>query len=299
MVNLATRRHIVSFLAMSVFVLGASAQQETPDRLPANASPRDSLPSYLQPVGTPAMQDQPDSLKADRTGLNPDHIASIESTLALPSIFAPSRRTFRPSVIVTPGTAAFRLWDGSVIAASGSRSSMPGLMGIEQGRLSFVQEFGNLTLTAYASATHYGYFRGLQTAYGFGGSLRYRFNDKWSMTLFGSYSTGASPLTPAMAGYMKAPCFGGYASYEINEHWGINVGAKATRSLVTNRWEAQPIVAPYYKINGNAAIGVDVGGILYNVIQNAVERQNNSRPNPTIGPPVGGPPPVAPRPDKY
>lgn len=295
MVNLATRL-VIFLLAISVSGSVAYAQQETPDVLPESPARHDSIPSYMQPVETVA---NPDSMVSVNTPLPPGYVASIESTLALPSVLAPQQQTFRPSATFLPGVAAFRLWNGGVIAVSGATGSMPGLMGIEQGRVSFIQSFGNLTATVYASAAHYGYFRGLQTAYGFGGKLNYRINDRWSLTLFGSYTTALSPLTPAMAGYMAAPNFGGYVSYEISDHWGINVGAQATRSLVTNRWEAQPIVEPYYKINGNAAIGVDVGGILYNMIRSNAESRGNYRPNPTIGPPVGGPPPVAPRPDKY
>lgn len=190
------------------------------------------------------------------------------------------------------------LWDGASISASGQTVSLTGMGAIERGRLSLIQRVGPVTLTAYGSASHYGYFRGMQTAFGFGGSIDWRISPRWSLTLFGSYSTPLHPLTPGMAGYMDAPNFGGYASYDINEHWGISVGAQATRSLVTNRWEAQPIVMPYYKINDKAAIQVDVGGILYNAIKDYSESRTGHRANPTIGRPVGGPPPVAPHPGR-
>jgi len=252
-----------------------------------------ALPSYMQPAKSP--------------GTYPDFksrplLEGVKRTLAMPSMFSIGNYpgNMAPRTAYAPGAVSFRVWDGGALNISGQSSSLPGLMNIEQGNLSFSQQIGNLTFTAFARASHYGYFSGMQTTWGFGGSLNYRMNPHWSLTVFGSYTTGGHPLTPAMAGWMEAPRFGGYLTYDIDEHWGINIGGQATRSLVTNRWEAQPIVMPYYKIDGKYPIGVDVGGILYNVLKNASEQSNGHyRSNPTIGPPVGGPPPVAPRPDKH
>ena len=289
--------HLI-LLAISL-VCGSAVAQEIPTRLPGKPDslpPIDAdssaLPSYMHPVKK-APQSSPIEHELQ--------LESVRRTLAMPSLFAPATdmTNMAPRTFATPGQVVVRPWDGAAIAASGNLSSLPGLMNIERGQLTFSQQFGNFTLQAYASATHYGYFSGMQTAWGFGGSLNYRFNNHLSITVFGSYSTAVHPFTPAMAGYMDAPNFGVYLTYDINDRWGIDVGAQATRSLVTNRWEAQPIVMPYYKIDGKHKIGVDVGGILYNVFKNASESSNGHyRVNPTIGPPVGGPPPVAPRPDK-
>lgn len=283
----------ITLLALLSALFSAMAQQELPDRNPALPLPGDSVHSFMRPVSPDAIapSPEPNLEKAEM-------LSNVKSTLSLPSVFAPAPVRLDSPVVTAPGYAGFHLWKGASAYATGSTTSLPGLMGIESGQVGFTQQIGNLTVSAYASANHYGYFRGMQTYFGFGGSLNYRFSPRLAITVFGSYSTGLTPLTPAMAGYMSAPNFGGYVSYDINEHWGVNVGAQATRSLVTNRWEAQPIVEPYYKINGKAAIGVDVGGILYNVLKSHSEQKNGYRSNPTLGPPVGGPPPVAPRPDK-
>lgn len=228
-----------------------------------------------------------------------ESIDRVESTLRLPSVFAPVGNLYRtPSMVAMPGMVGFKLWKGASITVDGASASMPGLMGIESGRLTFNQDFGRFSFSAWGNVDKFGYFRGLQTSWGFGGQLSYRFNERLSMTVFGSYSSPLNPHTVAMAPYISAPNFGGYVTYDINDHWGVHVGAQATRSLVTNRWEAQPIVMPYYKINGQAAIGVDVGGILYNVLKDYSSRKNSQYGNPTIGPPVGGPPPVAPHPGR-
>lgn len=284
-----------SFLVLTAFA--AFSQNTLPSQELPSDLPADSVPSYMKPVSNlPLSADSiapqsPESLSA--------RMRQFEATMSEPLFPHISMEPITSVGTMVPGVATFRLWDGGYAVASGSSASYPGLMGIESGSLSFIQQLGNFTFTAYGAADKYGYFRGLQTSYSFGGSLSYRINPKWAITVFGSYSTPLHPVGMAMAGYMDAPNFGGYATYDINEHWGIHVGAQATRSLVTNRWEAQPIVMPYYKINGKAAIGLDVGGILYNAVKNYQDRKSGYRSNPTIGPPVGGPPPVAPRPDKH
>lgn len=285
------KRYFLIFLLLSASLYG-KAQQEIPSVLPGKEA-GDTLPSYLKPVTTELR----DSASAPR--LTPEQARVLESlqvTLMMPSPFSVNEdydRTAPTRVFTAPGFVGFTPWQNAVLHVSGASESLPGLMGIEQGTIGFSQTFGRLSLDAFASATHYGYFRGIQTSYGFGGSLSYQLTDRLSLTVFGSYYTNTHPLTPAMAGYMNASAFGGYASYDISDHWGISVGAQTTRSTVTNRWETQPIVMPYYKINKNAAIQVDVGGILYNMIRS--KTGGYRRGNPTIGPPVGGPPPVAPR----
>lgn len=280
---------------LSLIVTVASfAQSEVPDNLTGPKTQPDTVASYLKPIDTPLHYDSNTVPTYGNAALR-----HIESTLSAPSVFMTGFNTRNHGRwSYAPGMVGYSPWSGASVYAAGSSSHLPGFMGIENGRVGFSQQIGNISVNIYGSASHYGYFRGMQTSWGIGADLTYRFNDRWSLTVFGSYATGLTPLTPAMAAYMNVPNFGGYASYEIDDHWGIKVGAQATRSLVTNRWEAQPIVEPYYKINGKAAIGVDVGGILYNLIKSANENRNGYRPNPTLGPPVGGPPPVAPRPDK-
>ncbi|MCM1401538.1 MAG: hypothetical protein NC189_05950 [Bacteroides sp.] len=267
-----------------------TAQTDAPVKLPGQPTASDSVPTFMLPVTTPEYPPATFSDEQIRT------LRQVEHTLALPSVFAPAPTTgtSHERTVSAPGFAGFNLWQGGMMFATGSSFDMPGLMGVETGQIGFSQQFGNFSFQAYATASHYGYFRGLQTVYGFGGSLSYRVSNSLSLTMFGAYATGSKFISPALAGYMSVPTFGGYASIDLNEHWGVNVGAQASRSPVTNRWEAQPIVMPYYKINGKAAVGVDVGGILYNIIQTANSHRHHA--NPTMGPPGGRRPPVAPRP---
>lgn len=194
---------------------------------------------------------------------------------------------------ITPGVAPLAGWGTGMAYASGGRTSMPGLMGIETGSLALVQRFGRLTLNAGANATKYGYFRGLTSTWGFSASMTYAFSSRLSLTVFGSWQSEFNgPMTPAMAGYVSLPTVGGYLDWQFADHFGVKVGAQAYRVTNTGNWQAQPIVIPYYKFDNGATIGVDVGGMIYNMIRS----KSGYRENPTFGPPVNmGPPPVGPR----
>lgn len=189
---------------------------------------------------------------------------------------------FRPHSFtpVAPGTART---DGSEfygLSAAGSSVSLPGLAAIATGALSAHATFGQLTITADAHAQKFGYFGGLQTIYGFGGSISYRFSPRWSLTAFGNYYTAATPVNPAIGGMMGMTTVGGYLSYEINDRWGVSVGAQSTRSIFDGRWHHQPIVTPYYKINDKVSVGANVGGIVSGLLQNYINARNARRSGP-------------------
>lgn len=298
-------KKLLSLVSASIVTFMVSAQTETIDSVSPSVSP--TIHDGIHKSGDAPLQLQPDSISADPQHQlpAPDSItgptAPFSSTGAPQSDAAtgelslprPYPQNLRPFTVSVPTDGRIFLWQNGGIFGSGRQESMPGLMAIESGSLIFVQQLGRFTFTAHGDAVKYAYFGGLQTSYGFGGSLSYQFSDRVSMTIFGSYYTPTGGMTPAMLGYTSIPNFGGYVDYNFSGRWGVKVGAQAYRSSMTNRIEAQPIVTPYYKISKHAEIGIDVGGILYNVIKNT--RNHPSRINPTIPPPVPGPPPVAPR----
>ena len=168
---------------------------------------------------------------------------------------------------------------------------MPGMMGIERGGLSVSQNIGDFSFNVYGEAVRYGLYRDLRTSLGYGGSISYDINDRVSVTMFGNYYTSPGPMHPAMAGYVSIPTFGGFLDYRVSDRWGVQVGAQSYRSTMTRRWETQPIVMPYFRLSKKNIIGVDVGGILYQVIRNTNGR--NHRENPTLPPPIPSLPPLS------
>ena len=296
-------KKLLSLVSASIVTLMVSAQTETIDSVSPSVSP--SIHGGIHKSGDTPLQLQPDSIStgsehqrpaidpiSNNSSIIPDSAKSdaANGQLSLPR---PYPRDLRPFTVSVPTDGRIFLWRNGGIFGSGRQESMPGLMAIESGSLIFVQQLGRFTFTAHGDAVKYAYFGGLQTSYGFGGSLSYQFSDRVSMTIFGSYYTPTGGMTPAMLGYTSIPNFGGYVDYNFSGRWGVKVGAQAYRSSMTNRIEAQPIVTPYYKISKHAEIGIDVGGILYNVIKN--NRNRPSRINPTKPPP---PPPAPPPPPK-
>lgn len=187
-----------------------------------------------------------------------------------------------PDVHMIPGIAPIAVWDGGSAYADGSRQSLPGLMNINSASLNLSQTFGAVTVTAFGQAMKYGYFRGLTTTWGFGASATWRLSERVSITAFGSYYTGAGPRQPAMAGYTALPRVGGYVDWQFSERWGVRAGVQSYRTA-DSRWETQPIVEPYFKVSKHCDIGVDVGGILYQLVRS---RGGGHRGNPTIAPPA-------------
>ena len=70
-----------------------------------------------------------------------------------------------------------------------------------------------------------------------------------------------------MIGYYGHTKYGGYVDYRLNEHWGIQAGAQTVQQAGTNKYQAEPIVTPYYKLNKKVSIGLPAGQILYHILK--------------------------------
>lgn len=187
--------------------------------------------------------------------------------------------------MVYPGIAPIASWNGGGAYAAGGVSVMPGMMAVNSGSLNIYQSLGNFSFSIYGNVNKYGYFRGLETSYGFGGSMSYQLADNVGVTLFGNYSMMTGIYQPTMAGYVSSSSFGGYFDFRLSERWGVKTGAQTYRSIVDNSWKTQPIVMPYVRLNGGQEIGVDVGGIVYGIFQSLGNHGGNHG-NPTVPPPT-------------
>lgn len=170
-------------------------------------------------------------------------------------------------------------WKSGAVIVSGNSAQLPGMMAVDNGSIDVYQAAGNFTFNAGATATKYGYFRGLHTQYGVHGSATYRFSPALSAVVFGSYYFGRPPvlgnglpMTPAMLGYYNRNSFGGYADVAINEMFGVHVGAQMVQRTGTMRYEAEPIVSPYIRAGRkkNIKIELPVGQIMYNVLKHNI-----------------------------
>ncbi|MCM1484464.1 MAG: hypothetical protein NC043_09015 [Muribaculaceae bacterium] len=275
-------KYFTAFLALLLASIPCLAQNERPEvrDVPPGRElpPVPDVPSDADPI-VPAYMFTRQSFYAH--GVRPDWSRPLRYQ---PFVFASN-----PTTVNAAGVAPLALWSSGGVIATGERVSMPGLMGVESGSIMATQTLGRLTVSAGAVAEKYGYFRGLQTVYGLQGVAMWRFNDRLSLTLFGSWYTSANFTGPAMMPYMSTSNFGGYLSWDFAEHFGVDAGAQTQYNNYTGRWETRPIVRPYYKFSNDAKIGIDFGGLIYD----AVDSHRNHRANPTVGPPVPkGAPPV-------
>jgi hypothetical protein len=235
-------------------------------------------------------------------------LSPIESQIMPHYNFDNNKRNYRDSIdtsipdivptnieIATPGESNVIKWHNGAAVASGSIQEMPGSMAIESGAITMYQHIGNLTLGIGGDVSKYGYFRGLDTQYGVDAMMNYRFNESTSATLFGDYYFGDTPnlnphlgaaMTPAQVGYYNATHFGGFISHDFSRRWGIDLGAQTYQPLGSSRWEVAPIAAPYLRLNNGQKIGIDLGGILYELLKNSSGKTINT--SPTIAPPKLG-----------
>lgn len=233
----------------------------------------------------PVGQNTPDNIHLETIG-KPDSISGLSSPVEYhreynPAItphfsyrFASPIDLHIPDLYFTPGQARLLNWNSGEIITSGGIRSLPGLMQIDNGALDIYQSAGNFTFHIGGMVNKYGYFKGLHTQYGLNGSITYQFTPSLSATIFGDYYFGppprmanGMPMPPSMIGYYGHTKYGGYLDYQINEHWGVQTGVQTVQQAGTNRYKAEPIVTPYYKLNKKVAIGLPVGQILYNILK--------------------------------
>jgi hypothetical protein len=268
------RFFIAAIIGATVFITG-NAQQEVTDTL--------ALPAATH-FGTASPTAVGDSVQTTRADYHYKgvFIGEPDSTgVYHPIIFYPG---------IYPQQAPLITWDSGALVAAGQHEELYGLMNRDSAVLNFYQQFGNFTVTAYGSADKFGFFRGLATQWGYGGSLSYQLTDNLSFTTFGSYATNAHIYNPAMLGYASYPVYGAYANYRFGDSkFGVKAGVQRHYYPTAQRWETQPMVVPYYQIAPGADLGVDIGGILYNLIRSNKQSPNigngMSSGNPTIAPP--------------
>ncbi len=215
---------------------------------------------------------------------------SISSERGLPPIDF-SRNTFAASVMLpslsnsgTIGYSSYMMvpreysphsWDGGGLFGTAAYYNFPGLMRYDSANLGVYQTFGDFTIYAGGVANRYGnYWGGVHTRFGVEASMAYQIAPWLSANAFGTYYFGqppsmpnGMPMSPAMAGFYGRSNFGAAMDFKINEHWGVEAGAQMVQQIGTNRYEAEPIATPYYKINKNVKIRLPVGQILYHVLR--------------------------------
>ncbi len=179
-----------------------------------------------------------------------------------PSIYDNSRGSWEINTL--QGGKLFNPWRGAYVIVTGGADSMPGLLDRESGALTLQQNLGRWSFSASALADKYRFvgMGFLQTNYGVGGTVSYWVNDALSLHAFGYYYPGASMITPAVNPYLSTTNYGGYADIRINKRFGVDTGVRRYMNPMTGRWGTDPIISPYFKLNGQQKLSFDFGPIL-------------------------------------
>ncbi|MDE5882995.1 MAG: hypothetical protein K2H60_14845 [Muribaculaceae bacterium] len=264
-------------LCTPIFAINCQAQSELPDSI--------STKQELQ-IGSINQESHIDNLTNTVPGLPDNSVATLSTSplrydpLNLPLLTYQATKPIElnvPELRLVPGQAIPFSWQTGEVVATGGTVEYPGLMKIDTGSIGVYQRLGNLSLYAGAMANKYGFFRGVHTQYGLNGSLSYSFSPRLSLTAFGTYYFGMPPtlgnglpMPPAMFGYYGVSRFGGYVSYDVSEHFGVDVGAQTVQQVGTQKYKPEPIVTPYVKVgNGKTKvkIGLPVGQIVHGIIR--------------------------------
>lgn len=183
-------------------------------------------------------------------------------------------------------------WKNGILVGNNGINIYNGLGATRFASAMTYQHIGNLTLAGGLSLEKMNY--GRYNANTIRGSLSasYRLNDNISATAFGSVGNVGFFGQNSMNTYNM----GGYFSFTTNNrHWGIDLGAQRYFDPYTRQWRTQPIAMPYYKFNNGQKLGIDVGGLLYNLFLNG----NESMSPHTVKPMPHMASPTAPRPHKW
>lgn len=190
-------------------------------------------------------------------------IAEVATDLSFdPSLYDNSRGSWEINTL--QGGKLFNPWHGAYVIVTGGADSMPGLLDRESGALTLQQNLGRWSFSASALADKYRFvgMGFLQTNYGIGGTMSYWLNDVVSLHAFGYLYPSASMITPAVNPYLSTTNYGGYADFRINKRFGVDTGVRRYMNPMTGQWVTDPIISPYFKLNGQQKISFDFGPML-------------------------------------
>lgn len=163
---------------------------------------------------------------------------------------------------------------------SGGQTSIPGIGRINNAALGYQHVFNDrLSLQLQANAMKINMTHSTRQAFNTSGTLLYHTSDRVAFKLFGTYDIGNSYG-------MSTHSYGASVVVDMSDRFGMEVGAQRYYDAMRGRWETTPVVIPYYRFE-KFTLGLDVGGLLYEILRNVVFDKRNGFDvgGPTIGPP--------------
>ena len=158
---------------------------------------------------------------------------------------------------------------------SGMQETLPGLGRLNQASLFYRYDLNDyFSIQAGVNAVKYNFPMSVGQSLGTFGSITYHPTDRLRISAFGSYS-------PDSRYGFNRNTYGAAVGYDFTDRFGMEVGVQ--RYYDPQRgWQTIPIVTPYYKFN-KFDLGIDVGGILYEILRSVVIDKRGG--SPVIMPP--------------
>ena len=169
-------------------------------------------------------------------------------------------------------------FDNGALLGSGRQTSLPGIGRINDASLGYRHALNDrLTLQLGVNAMKMNMMYSTRQAFSTSGSLMYQASDRLAFKVFGSYDIGNSYG-------MSTNSYGASMSLDMSDSFGMEVGVQRYYDSMRGRWETVPMVIPYFNVN-KMKLGLDVGGILYEILRSTVFDKKDWGGGPTIGPP--------------
>lgn len=169
-------------------------------------------------------------------------------------------------------------FSNGVLFGHGGQTSVPGIGRFNDASLGYQHAFGDrLTFQASVNSMKVNMSHITGQTFSTSGSFMYRASDRLAFKVFGSYNIGNSYG-------MSTNSYGATMVLDMSDRFGVEVGAQRYYNTMSSRWETVPIVIPYYNFD-KFKLGLDVGGILYEILRGAMFGKEDWSGGPTIAPP--------------
>lgn len=172
---------------------------------------------------------------------------------------------------------ALKQFPNGTLFGAGRQTSLPGIGRINEASLVYRHAFNQkLAFQLQVNAMKINMTHTAGQAFSTSGTLFYRPSERVTFKFFGSYDIGNSYG-------MSTHLYGGTVSIGMSDRFGMEMGVQRYYDAGRRRWETVPVVIPYYHFD-KFTLGLDVGGIVYEILRNLVfDKQKNNAP--TIAPP--------------
>lgn len=175
-------------------------------------------------------------------------------------------------------SGVLRQFPHGAIYGSGSQRSLPGIGLINDATLGYQHIFSDkLSMQLNANAMKINMIHSTRQAFSTSGALLYRPSERITFKVFGSYDIG-DPYG------MSTHHYGATMSVGMSDRFSMEMGVQRYYDAMRGRWETVPVVIPYYRFE-KFNLGLDVGGVLYEILRGAFFDKDRGGGSPTIGPP--------------